>query len=163
MTDTVRLTLEGSATMDTARLAGIVLAGILAPQIALADDLKWCVKEIPVSIDVGYGMQPPSNNIYTYPDAAAQVLVMVEYIHRSGDNAPAFNLQLGSTNYFTGGDIHNGQGDPRVKPITGVPQTQFWTPYKLYPWDVIWYQVANQSHFEFALRIMEQRPSCDNH
>jgi hypothetical protein len=105
-------------------------------------------KEFQDTVQSAWGLQPVQV-LFTLKDPAEcehQVALYSDVIVRNlaasgGPNNPAYNVNIGHTGHYAGGDIHDNNGV--TCPIYGPIETDFLKQLRIYPGDSITYQVAN--------------------
>jgi hypothetical protein len=66
-------------------------------------------------------------------------------------NTPCYNVNIGNTCHYTGGDIHDNYGVH--VPFNGPLETQLLKPLEIYPLDSITYQIGNLGVFSWDILV----------
>jgi hypothetical protein len=105
-------------------------------------------KEFQDTVQSAWGLQPVQV-LFTLKDPAEcehQVALHSDVVVRNlaatgGYNNPAYNVNIGHSGHYEGGDIHDNNGV--ICPKYGPTETDFPKQFSIYPGDSITYQVAN--------------------
>lgn len=101
----------------------------------------------------GQGGDGPLQPLYEVEAPASFALVFIAEITPEDVNQPAYILNVGTSAFYRGGDIHDLPGQPAVEPPHGQYQSSLNAGLLMMPGEQLTLQLANPGSFILSLQI----------